>query len=1125
MRNILAFASFLFLLQVANAQPKTKLLLPGEACIILDTLVVRPTSIHALNLTTNTTVEFQFLSNSNSFFRLCCFSDTLRISYEVFDLKVNYQKYDWSATKPDKFTFTTIQHRSKENYTDQIQKFGSISRSISTGNQQNIGAQSALNLQLKGKLANRFQLVASISDNQLPIQASGTTQQVQEIDQVFIQLSDEKSKWIAGDFALSTQANYFMKFNKRGLGLYVNSNETFNKKELKTETSVSISKGKFNRLAIQGLEGVQGPYRLQGANGERFVTVLAGTEVVYIDGKKLIRGLDQDYAIDYNTAEIVFTSKQRITKDKRIVVEFQYVDRQYLRPLITQQTEFSFGNGGKFYSQLFLESDVKNQPLSQPLNLTERETLYNAGNSITNTFISAIDSLGFDPNQIRYDLVDSLGIDSILVYSTNALIAHYSAVFTFVGIGNGNYIESAISPFGKVYKWVAPVGGIPQGSYEPIRKLTPPNRQLMWVLGLTNERIFNQWKGKIRTEAAFSQNDLNTFSSIGNQINLGGAGLFEGKLINDKENRSHQWECKAEYLSSQFKRIERFREVEFERNWNLLTLPVLNTSQLNAQLGYGFQSKKHGNMLLQLGVLELGNAYLGKKVTYKQHVIIAKRMHVIADAWALQTQGVIKSKFLRQKLHVYHDGKKIVTGFKDEQEYNNANTGTNAYAFFDGELYVRSQDTTSRMIKFFVRNRTDQRILNDALTPLASAWNGGLELKGKTAKGTQINLILNQRNLQVLDTSSTLIPLNTTLGRIEFRTASQKLIQLNLFYETGSGLSPIQAYVYAEVPLGQGVYVWNDYNENGVKELEEFEVSAFSYEANYIRIPIQTTEYQNVFTSGLTTSLNIQFSNKKVWRNEGFKKFLQPWALSLQNRSESKTNQSEYRLYPIAVMNDSIWLGYTNAQRGGIYFNRGNPRFSADLIFTRNENKSQLLSGFESKEDRSGQLTARTTLKSFWNLLCAVDYGKKLSASNFLSIRNYAYSFTTIKPALIFQPTAKKQFGLNSEFGLKNGGDAEARFESTSLSISSLIQWEISEGQLFKTEIKWTSIALNGSLTGSALYDALNGLQVGNNMQYQVDWRKFINENLQLSLQYNGRKSEARPMVHAGSMSIRMLFN
>lgn len=1125
MRHLLVFASLYFFIQVASAQPRTKLLLPGQSCIILDSLVVRPTDIHAFNLTNKEEVEFQFFSNSNSFFRTCCFSDTLRITFDVFEFRISNQKYDWQAKKPDKFQFTTIQPQRKDDYSDQIQKFGSISRSISAGNQQNIGAQSALNLQLKGKLANRYQLVASVSDNQLPIQASGTTQQVQEIDQVFIQLTDEKSKWIAGDFAIATQAHYFMKFNKRGLGLYVNSNATFEQENVRTETTVSISKGKFNRFSIQGIEGVQGPYRLQGASGERFVTVLAGTEVVYIDGKKLIRGLDQDYSIDYNTAEIIFTSKQRITKDKRIVVEFQYLDRQFLRPLITQQTECSFGNNGKFYSQFFLETDVKNQPLSQPLSLLERETLYNAGNSVLNTFLSAIDSVGYDSNQIRYELADSLGIDSILVYSTNASLALYTAVFTFVGVGNGNYIESAVSPFGKVYKWVAPVAGIPQGSYEPIRKLTPPARQLMWVLGLTNERQMGVWNGKFRSEAAFTQNDLNTFSAYGNQINIGGAGLSEAKFSTEGEKLNHQFDWKAEYVSPHFKRIERYREVEFERNWNLLFIPVLNTSQLNAHVGYGFQSKKNGNVMLQLGILNLGNDYFGKKAVYKQHLTIAKRMHIVADAWALQTQGVISSTFLRQKLHVYVDGKKLVAGFKDEQEYNNSNFSSNTYAFYDGEIYLRSQDTTSRMIKFFVRNRTDQRIFSNQLHPLATAWNGGLEIKNRTVNGTQINVILNQRNLEILDTSSTLIPLNTTLGRLEIRTASQKLIQFNLFYETGSGLAPVQAYVYAEVPLGQGAYVWNDYNENGVKELEEFEVSAFAYEANYIRIPIQTNEYQNVFNSSLTTSLNIQFSNKQSWRNDALKKFLKPWSISVQNRSDSKTSLSEFRLYPVAILNDSIWLGYTNSQRGGIYFNRGNPVFSSDLIVSRNENKSQLLSGFESKEERSGQWTVRTTIQSFWNTLMTIDYGKKISASNFLAIRNYEYNFFTVKPALVFQPSNKKQVGINTEYGIKNGGNAESSFQATSISISSLVQWEISEGQLFKSEVKWTTIDLTGQLTGSALYDALNGLQVGNNLQIQVDWRKFINKNVQLSLQYNGRKSELRPMVHAGSMSIRLLFN
>jgi hypothetical protein len=97
---------------------------------------------------------------------------------------------------------------------------GSISRGISFGNNQDVFVNSSFNLQMAGKLSDDVTILAAITDENLPIQPEGNTQQLQEFDKVFIQLTKDSSRLIAGDYELRRPDSYFMNFYKKNLGGY-----------------------------------------------------------------------------------------------------------------------------------------------------------------------------------------------------------------------------------------------------------------------------------------------------------------------------------------------------------------------------------------------------------------------------------------------------------------------------------------------------------------------------------------------------------------------------------------------------------------------------------------------------------------------------------------------------------------------------------------------------------------------------------------------------------------------------------------------------------------------------------------------------------------------------------------
>jgi hypothetical protein len=131
-------------------------------------------------------------------------ADSIRIAYQVysFNFGKTYQKRKYIVDNPDErgmfnpFVINTSNDRENLFKFDGLTRNGSISRGVAFGNNQDLAVNSALNLQLAGKLAQDIEVNAAITDDNIPIQPAGNTQQLQDFDRVFIQLKQKEQELI-----------------------------------------------------------------------------------------------------------------------------------------------------------------------------------------------------------------------------------------------------------------------------------------------------------------------------------------------------------------------------------------------------------------------------------------------------------------------------------------------------------------------------------------------------------------------------------------------------------------------------------------------------------------------------------------------------------------------------------------------------------------------------------------------------------------------------------------------------------------------------------------------------------------------------------------------------------------
>ncbi len=1011
---------------------------------------------------------------------------------------------------------------------EELVKRGSLSRSIRIGNNQNMSVASTLNLQLSGKIGDDYELTAALSDNQIPFQPSGNTQQIQEFDKIYIQIFNKKNYFTLGDYELRSFDHPFVKVNRKSQGIQYVYKKDESHESILFQTSNSVSKGKYNRMAFNGKEGVQGPYKLSGANNEPFIVILAGTEHIYIDGRLLVRGEENDYIIDYNTAELTFTARNPITKDSRIVAEFEYSDRNYARFMTFNKYQYkSYKTTVNF--QLFHEFDAKNQTLQQSLTEREKLILASAGNDESKAvapFIS-FDTIR-NENQIYYRLIDTLVngtlYDSILVYSTDST-AKYTAGFTYVGKNKGNYIQTATTANGRVFKWVAPINGIMQGEFEPIRKLIAPIKHTVAA-----GSISYQLSKKIKTslDIALSDYDKNTYSIKNNNQNKGIAlrTSLHHQLTSDSSQHYLAYEAFGQYISIYFRSPEFFKTVEFIRDWNYNLSS--NHEEFMSGLNFIYRYKKSLKSHIGSSFLQAPGEFLGIKndvqITYQP------------KKWLFQHNGsLLNSK--RQNLNTlflrhYSQNERQISFFKlgvktaieDNQWRNNGSDSLllNSFRFYRWDTYVATNDTSRVFWLLRYGERKDFIPDSNRFKQSFTTRDASVEIQSTSNKIFNIQSILTLRELRAhKDTIPSKEQNLISRNQISLSIAKQA-IQLNTIHETNAGLEPKRQFIYIEVPAGQGIYTWIDYNQNGIKELNEFEVAQFPDQATYLRIASPTLEYIKVFSSKIGQTLSLR-PELCLYDKKGILKFLTKFSnqASIQQEIKTTTTSLLNRMLPLPT-NDTNQLMVNTSFRNIFSILKTHPVIGIDYIFLYQQNEQLLIQGLDKRYVKHHSITLRWNISQVSGMFLSPAYENKSFTSEYFSEKNYLIESKQIEGTIYYQPNNDSRISSAIKNQQKNNISVTEKLHTINL----VLEWRknIASDNFLTAKIEFINNQYNATANSSVAYEMLEGLQPGWNQVITIQGQRNLSSTLQMVITYQARAAEHTKTIHTGNIEVRAFF-
>ena len=1097
--------------------------------------------------------------------------DSVLVTYRDFPYRLNAvaKRFNYDSVIGNFLVRPYDKDKEAGSTTDDFFNFGNITyngsfgRSISFGNSQDAVVTSNLNLQISGYLADSIEISAAITDNNIPIQPDGTTADLNQFDKVFLQFRKKNWALTMGDIDLRQNELYFLNFNKRLQGASFETTEQLSPHTTnRTLVSAAIAKGKFARNIFQGQEGNQGPYLLQGNNNELYFIVLAGSEKVYIDGQLMQRGEDADYTINYNTAEITFTPNRLISQDARIQVEFEYADRNYLNVNLYLFDEVYVSNKLKVRLGMFSNSDARNSPINQTLTPEETKFLGGLGDSIQHAYYPVANVDTFSTGTVLYKKIDTsyknaAGVvvqDSVYVFSTDATQTLYSLSFSNVGQGYGNYISDPNGINGAVYDWIAPVNGVPQGSFEAAQFLVTPKTQQVVSLGAdyTVDKHTT-----MSAEVARSHYDVNTLSTKGKKDDDGSAAKFSiknVKMLAPSKGLLLTTTAGFEYVNKDFQPLEVLRTPEFTRDWGL-SLAVHPATEKIYHASMQLSDKKLNSVRYEIARYERGDGFTGT-----QHNFTDRERFL---GWKIQDQVSLTTYDSSHRFNGYYfrpsfdvsrklsflKNYVIGAGYALEQNQNKDESAdtlvATSYAFHTWEVYLKSPENGKNKWGMIYKMRVNSYPNAGGLDvgDRSKTFNVFADLVKNPHQQFHINATY--REMTIADSTLAAKTIDSTaaaqrgdktlLARVEYIVNVWKgALRGNLLYEVGSGQQQKLGYTYLQVPAGTGQYTWIDFNKDGIQQLGEFVPAQFQDQAQYIRVYTPTNQYVKANYNTFNYSLSLNPKALVTPKSKAMTRFLGRlmYQSSLQlTQKQQATGLVEYDPFK-APLNDSVLITRNMILVNTLSVNRTDPHWGLDISNTQNGGKSLLTYGYETHQTDEWSLRARLNLNKAIALTGIFRKGTNQlnnSSSNFDSSNYHLIQFA-INPGITYTKGSNFRIGMDFKLTNKQNSILWGGQHYTSNAFSSDFKYNILQSTSIQGKFTLNAIYYTAGKSGEASttspvsYTILEGLLPGKNYLWNLDLTKKLGSSLELSLQYEGRKAGETGIVHTGRAALRALL-